>query len=185
MSSYRPRKKIYRLIYEGNNKTERTFFQHLFHRSSYMPIDQLPTSPETDPKSLFLFGQKEISRLHLSRSLGDRVFIVMDLDQRNDHKEYVRSHAKTNKLIVFVPSQPCIEAFFLLHFVMLKDLSASGDQIIAALKEYIQNYDKSLDVYPQLEGKNGLASSRLRTLSKPERIRGTILVPDLLDLLKK
>jgi hypothetical protein len=82
MSQYRPRKKIYRLIYEGNNKTERAFFQHLFHKSFYMPVDELPSAPKTDPQSLYQFGIDEIKRLGLSRQLGDRVFIVLDLDHR-------------------------------------------------------------------------------------------------------
>lgn len=67
MSQYRPRKKIYRLIFEGNNKTERTFFQHLFHKSSYVPVDVLPPSPKTDPKSLYQFALDEIMKLGLSR----------------------------------------------------------------------------------------------------------------------
>jgi hypothetical protein len=185
MSQYRPRKKIYRLIYEGNNKTERIFFQHLFHKSSYVPVDALPLSPKTDPKSLYQFGIDEIKRLGLSRQLGDRVFIVMDLDHRIDHKKYVSSHAQTNKLIVFVPSQPCIEAFFLLHFVELKNFDMTGDEVIAALKEHIQNYDKSLDVFSRLDGQNEIACARLRKLAKQFRIRGTITIPDLIDLLKK
>lgn len=185
MSEYRKRKKIYRLIYEGNNKTERTFFQHLFHKSSYTPKDELPQEPKTDPKSLFEIGQIEIQRLHLSRALGDRVFIVVDLDHRMDHEKYVIAHAKKNKLIVFIPSQPCIEVFFLLHYVSLNDLKASGDEIIASLKTYIPNYNKALDVFPLLEGHNEIASKRLRALSRKSKIKGTITVADLIDLLKK
>jgi hypothetical protein len=157
MSKYRKRRKIYRLIYEGNNKTERTFFQHLFHKSSYMPVDELPSEAKTDPKSLFELGQSEVRRLHLSRALGDRVFIVMDLDHRVDHEKFVMAHAQKDKLITFVPSQPCIEVFFLLHFTDLVDLSSSGDETISLLKTYIQNYSKSLDVFSRLEGQNELA----------------------------
>lgn len=109
----------------------------------------------------------------------------MDLDHRPDHKKYVCTHAQTNKLIVFVPSQPCFEVFFLLHFVELKTLDATGDETIAALKEHIQNYDKSLDVFSGLDGANEIASARLRALTKKSRMRGTITVPDLIDLLKK
>jgi hypothetical protein len=90
-----------------------------------------------------------------------------------------------NKLIVFVPSQPCFEAFFLLHFVELMDLDLTGDETIVALKEHIQNDDKSLDVFPRLDGTNEIASARLRALMKPCRIRGTITIPDLIELLKK
>ena len=61
----------------------------------------------------------------------------------------------------------------------------TGDEVIAALKEHIQNYDKSLDVFSRLDGQNEVASVRLRKLAKQFRIRGTITIPDLIDLLKK
>jgi hypothetical protein len=186
MTAYRSRKKIYRLIFEGNNKTERIFFQHLVRpNSSYHLIDQIPENPRTDPKSLFEFGLDEIEKHHMTRSLGDRVFVIMDLDHRPDHQRFVRENALRNRLIVFVPSQPCVEAFFLLHFQDLNDLSKTGDEVLTELKKYIQNYNKSLDVFSQLEGRNDLATKRLRKLDKKEKIKGTLNIPDLIDLLKK
>jgi hypothetical protein len=186
MSGYRPRKKIYRFIYEGNNKTERQFFQHLFsHHSSYVPIDTLPPHPTTDPVSLFQFAEAEVSRLQLQKDLGDRVFIVLDLDHRGDHWRDVARYAQRNKRIVFVPSEPCFEFFFLLHFEDLTDWSLSGDETLARLKKYLQNYDKSMDVFPYLGGSNDIAEKRLRRLWKTHQIKGTLTLADLLDLLTR
>jgi hypothetical protein len=186
MSQYRKRRKIYRLIYEGNNKTERTFFQHYFGNcSSYNPIDKILPNEKTDPQSLFDLAESEIRRLHLSQSLGDKVFIVLDLDHRPDHFAFVKKHALDNRLVIFVPSQPCIEVFFLLHFVELESLNLKGDEVIAILKRHIQNYDKSVDVFNCLESHDKEATVRLRTLSKNGRIKGTMTVADLIDLLKK
>lgn len=187
MRAYRKRKKLFYFLLEGRNKTERIFFQHFAsHDASFIPFFEAPDPPITDPHSLFEAAKKVIEKHQLEWSLQDRVFIVLDLDHRKDHLDFVKRHAQDNRLIVFVPSQPCIEMYFLLHFSKaVKNFDAKGDEVISELTRFVPDYQKSSDIYSRLESREKVAKKRLRELSRPSQIKGTLNVADLVDLLER
>lgn len=183
---YRPRKRFYVLVYEGkNNKTEKSYFQHFNFNDDFVIKDDLRELEGTDPATLYAFAERQIHVYDLDYALGDRVFIVSDIDHRLDHVSYIKEHAKTNKMITWVTSFPCFEQWIIMHFEE-PDSSLTGDEVIKRLKEqYISNYDKNVDVFHQIEGKRAKAKQRCSKYRSKNNIKGTISVGELVSLLEK
>jgi len=86
----------------------------------------------------------------------DRVYCVLDLDticnQSNDYRLYKSKKAKAVKKskgkIIFIESMPCIEIWFLMHFV---DYSTKEyldyNSIKVPLKKFIPDYDKTVKFF--------------------------------------
>jgi hypothetical protein len=183
---YRARRRLYVLVYEGkNNKTEKIYFQHYNVGEDFVIKDDLSELKGTDPASLYAYAESQISAYNLESSLGDHVFIVSDIDHRQDHVSFIKKHAKTNKMITWVASFPCFEQWILMHFED-PDFSLTGDEVIKRLRlNYITNYDKNRDVYPPIESKRTEAKERCSEYHSKHRIPGTISVGELVSLLEK
>lgn len=81
----------------------------------------------------------------------DLVFCVLDLDRiltnptEKKGYELEKSKTKSNKGIEFIETMPCIELWFLLHFLdkYSSKTFLNYKQVVAPLKKYISNFDKS------------------------------------------
>jgi len=78
----------------------------------------------------------------------DRVFCIFDLDEisrnkviREQYKELKRENNKGK--MVFIENNPSMEFWFLLHYTFTSRHFDSTDQLIAALKKHINDYEKS------------------------------------------
>lgn len=129
----------------GEGETEWYYFTNMrqFERFSFKVAPDLPK--HSDYKSIIKTARKK-------RDEGyDLVFCVLDLDRiinnETEKKGYITEKAKTNlnKGIEFIETMPCIELWFLLHF--LKTYSSkvylNYSQVSIPLKRYIPNYEKT------------------------------------------
>lgn len=73
------RKPIIVLICEGRNQTETKYFNHFNKRENPYNLRILP-SEATDPKNMAKKARETIDDLQLDKSLGDRIFCLVDLD---------------------------------------------------------------------------------------------------------
>ncbi len=145
----------------GEGETEWFYFSNMrqCERFSFKVAPDLPK--HSDYKSIIKTARKK-------RDEGyDLVFCVLDLDRiiRNetDKKGYQSEKEKTkvNKGIEFIETMPCIELWFLLHF--LKNYSSKiyidYNQVSIPLKAHIPNYEKttkflkSIKLYEYLNSK--------------------------------
>ncbi len=92
----------------------------------------------------------------VSRELSDKstpppelVFIVLDMDTIYDQRkinEYLKTKEELLKrwkdVIFFIESRPCIEFWFLLHFVFKDRIYSNCKELINDLKKYMVDYSK-------------------------------------------
>lgn len=129
----------------GEGETEWFYFSNMrqFERFTFKVAPDLPK--HSDYKSIIKTARKK-------RDEGyDLVFCVLDLDRiitnRTEKKGYVIEKAKTkaNKGIEFIETMPCIELWFLLHF--LENYSSKVylcyNQVSVPLRRHIPNYEKT------------------------------------------
>jgi hypothetical protein len=145
----------------GEGETEWFYFSNMrqVERFSFKVAPDLPK--HSDYKSIIKTARKK-------RDEGyDVVFCVLDLDRiitnDTDKNGYLAEKAKTkaNKGIEFIETMPCIELWFLLHF--LENYSSKVyldyNQVSIPLKRHIPNYEKtakflkSINLYEYLSDK--------------------------------
>jgi hypothetical protein len=135
----------YRVAIVGEGITEWHYFTNMRHaeRFSFKVEPELPN--HSDYKSV-------INTARRKRDEGyDLVFCVLDLDRilanPTEKKGYYSEKAKKirNTGIEFIETMPCIELWFLLHFI--KKFSAKTylnyEQLSKVLKQHITRYEKT------------------------------------------
>lgn len=142
----------------GEGETEWFYFSSMrqHERFTFKVAPDLPK--HSDYKSIIKAARKK-------RDEGyDLVFCVLDLDRiitnPTEQKGYCKEKAKikANKGIEFIETMPCIELWFLLHFLQNYSSRVYLDynQVSVPLKRHIPNYEKtakflkSIDLYEYL-----------------------------------
>lgn len=149
----RPRKLNRNIIIavEGSkNKTEKTYFRNFNNKNGN--IISFANGGETDPVKMVKSLAKEIERRGIDLNAGDKAYCVFDTDtDQRKNRQILEARRIANDLgIEIITSNPCIEYWFLLHFVNTNAIMDS-DGVITKLKRYIPNYEKNMDVYAFLE----------------------------------
>lgn len=158
----RPRKLNRNIIIavEGlKNKTEKAYFRNFNNKNGN--IISFANGGETDPVKMVRSLAKEIERRGIDLNAGDKAYCVFDTDtDQSKNRQILEARRIANDLgIEIITSNPCIEYWFLLHFVNSNALMDSDD-VITKLKRYIPNYEKSMDVYSSLEATQNTAINR-------------------------
>lgn len=147
------RRPIYYFFSEGKkNQTERLYFRNFNHSLNYSI--RFVNSNETDPEGLLSFAKKYLKRnAELSDRIGDRVFILCDIDNEEKRQKIVSSglvdRAKKSKM-TFVFSNPCFEIWFLNHFTFTRKEYTSL-QLLNDLKKYLKEYEKNVNYFDELQ----------------------------------
>lgn len=142
----------------GEGETEWFYFTSM-RQSEKFNFKVAPDLPKhSDYKTIIKTARKK-------RDEGyDLVFCVLDLDRiltnKTEKKGYELEKSKTNsnKGIEFIETMPCIELWFLLHFLdnYSSKIYLDYKQVVKPLKKYIYNYDKtsiffkSINIYDYL-----------------------------------
>lgn len=136
----------------GEGETEWFYFSNMrqYERFTFKVAPDLPK--HSDFKSIIKTARKK-------RDEGyDLVFCVLDLDRiitnDTDKKGYLveKAKSKANKGIEFIETMPCIELWFLLHF--LENYSSKVyldyNQVSVPLKQHIPNYEKTTKFFKSI-----------------------------------
>lgn len=129
----------------GEGETEWFYFSNMRQHEKF-GFKVVPGFPKhSDYKSIIQTARNKIDEGY------DLVFCVLDLDRiitnATEEKGYniEKSKSKANKGIEFIETMPCIELWFLLHF--LKNYSSKVyldyNQVSMPLKNYIPGYEKT------------------------------------------
>lgn len=145
----RTRKQIVLLSVEGQNKTEKNYFNGFNNETTKVVFT---SGNETDPVKLSKRLLQEYKNNQLDDGLGDLAFCVVDGDVSKKQEVEIRKAdtivKKKGKVIV---SNPCIEVWFLFHFTDSTRQYKSSQEAVNRLKEYIPDYEKNMkEIYNQL-----------------------------------
>ena len=159
-------KKILLVSVEGNrnNKTENLYLEHF--KGESLEIRFVPGN-ETDPKSLMqrlleTVGEKELDK-------GDMAVCLVDSDFDSARNSAIRAAEemiprKDGVLVYLIVSAPSFEMWYLCHFAYSTRQYQNSGELMRELSRYIPEYEKSEDVYRNLNGKEEIAIQNARKL---------------------
>ncbi len=171
----RKSKRVILVSYEGNNKTERNYFD------SFKGIEKDYTikvvfGNETDPVHLVNQTIKKKNDLGLDLETDDRAFCIFDTDidpRKNIQiKEAIEIAHKNN--IRIITSSPCFEIWFLLHYEYTT-ATMNNDDVIKRLKTHYFNYSKNCNIYPFIVDKTKEAYKNAKKLEKYQKDNNRII----------
>ena len=165
-------KRVILLAYEGENKTERYYFENFKGADKNYVIKIVPGN-ETDPVNLVKQTIQKAKELELDLKGEDRAFCVFDTDvdpQKNLQILSAVALANSKKITV-ITSSPCIETWFLIHFEYTTSVMTSED-VIRKLKHHYPSYKKNCNIYPILEDKISIACNRAKQLETYQKSNG-------------
>lgn len=160
---------------EGNNKTEKTYFNNFENRQNNYSISYTKGN-NTDPLKLVKMLVKEINELELNLCEDDRAYLVFDTDMDINKNKMINDAlrlARDNniKVITFTPS---IELWFLLHYEYTTSCM-NNDEVIKKLRKYYPKYEKNVNIYPEIVSLINIAIDRAKKLEKYQLDNGKII----------
>ena len=155
-SGYKRRKSVIGIVPEGKNVTETLYFASFKSASSDLIIKIFKTGGNTDVQSMVNTAKHEWDNNRLNSSLGDKIFVVLDLDCSEEKASKLRNIVpKVPNWLNFTISNPCFEIWYLLHFEYSTKPYQDNKGILKDLKKYIPVYEKNKDVtgllFPSLD----------------------------------
>lgn len=146
----RKRRPIIYIICEGK-ETETLYFKHF--RSRNCLVDIIPISSKYKAaEHLVKHAKSLISQADYYPKDGDQLWCVFDCDDNKDQElhsatEYAKKHGYQ-----IAYSNPSFEYWYLLHFEKRTGYLRDCDTVINILKSrgYLENYEKSVDVFAEL-----------------------------------
>jgi hypothetical protein len=100
----------------------------------------------TDVIEVLQAMEKAWKKNELSEKDGDKAYIVLDIDCKPEKIQLVKELQKKSKNIRFIVSNPCIEVWFILHFIYTTHQYKDSKEPKKELTKYIPGYDESMDV---------------------------------------
>ncbi len=160
--SKKPLKKSIAIIGEG--LTEWMYFDHIRKNRRYS-FSLKPDLPKHSSYT-YIFAKAE----ELCSKGFDIAFCVLDIDvilHENSLQEFRKACRKLSKRIVPITSNPCIEIWFLMHFLKNPQMRIyeSYEALKKVLRIHLENYDKteeyltSSGIFDKLEENNGLKTA--------------------------
>lgn len=142
---YKPRKtngskKIVFLRLEGRNKTEEKYLKALFSSTQYKV--HVCSGNETDLPNMYRQLLETFDKLGTQGR--DLAFCLFDIDADvQKAKAYETIKVAKKDYITLVPSNPCVEVFFLMHFKYSTKPFRNSDEAIAEFQKIVSDYEKS------------------------------------------
>lgn len=162
----RKQKPVMLITAEGKNKTEQKYFTSFQSQRGKYSIKFIKTSNETDPEGM----QKSLDAYwrnnDLSEKNGDKAYIVLDLDCDARKAKKIEELKRKSSNIQFAVSNPCIEVWFLLHFVYSTHQFLDSKEPKRELRKFIEGYEESMDVSEILRPSLTVAMERAERLEK-------------------
>lgn len=154
---------------EGNNKTEKIYFNNFEDSKKNFDISYARGN-NTDPLKLVQMLIKEIKDNDLDLLDDDMAFCIFDTDiDPNKNKVIDNAIKLANKNnIIIITSSPCIELWFLLHYEY-STASMSNDEVIKKLKNYYPKYKKNINIYLDIKDKMDIAIKNAKKLERYQK----------------
>lgn len=155
--------------FEGKNKTEEIYFRNFQKRTNPYNL-KFAYGNDTDPvsmvKSLISYMKKE----DISTENDDKIYCVFDADidiKKQKRIDEAKKLALENGIEVII-SIPSFELWYRLHYSYTSRVYASNKELIDDLRNFIPNYEKSIDVYDDIKEKTRDAIDNSKKLEKEQ-----------------
>ena len=154
----RKRKPVVLLIAEGQNKTEKLYFQHF--------------SAKTAPPGMLDTLKRECLKDDVSAG-DDIAGIILDLDCNESRTKQVYDllQVEENCQYKVFASNPCFEVWFVAHFHELRGTYSGSGQVLEDLKRQLPDYDKGRDCYRKLKDHTQEAIERCKAKERQHKDR--------------
>ena len=149
-SKKRTRKPVLVVAAEGKNVTELQYIMSFQNQHGKYVIHPHRTGHDTDPSGLLKSIEKYWNDNQLSKDLGDKAYILLDIDCKEDRLDQIKEKMRGAKFAEFILSNPCFEIWFLLHYDYTAHVFKDGNEVIQQLRRFIPDYEKSLDISEEL-----------------------------------
>jgi len=162
----RKRKRFVLIAVEGNNKTETNYFKG-FNSGDVKIL--FANGNQTDPINIAKNLVEGYADYGLDAGLGDYAFCVVDGDLSRERADQICKAEKIVKDIngEVIVSNPCVEVWFLCHYVDSTRQYTSSLDVIKRLQEFIPTYKKNMSGIKEfLEDKNEKAIINARHLDE-------------------
>lgn len=141
----RKRKPLIYIVCEGQNQTERKYFNHFKDR--YAPYNLfVENGGSTDILSMAKKANAIFADKQLDAALGDKVYCLVDWDLDNDKYDKYVEAKKRYKNIELIPSNPCFEIWLMFYFTKNPRVLRSSQKVKDEMAKYIAGYTESMDV---------------------------------------
>ena len=162
----RKRKPVVLLIAEGQNKTEKLYFQHFSTPESKYAV-KVVSRGETDPQGMLDSLQRECMENDVSAK-DDIAGIILDLDCNEERAKQLRELLSQEEYAHYkaFASNPCFEVWFVAHFHELRGTYSGSSQVLEDLKRQLPDYDKGRDCYRKLKDHTQEAIERCKAKEK-------------------
>ncbi|HLW10002.1 MAG TPA: RloB family protein [Fermentimonas sp.] len=172
---------VFRIYCIGD--TEKNYFDSLcFDRYRSISIPVKPTLPKhQDYRKVLDLVKEELKDKSTPNPQG--IFIVLDMDtihQKGNYRDYtVRKEGilkNWGNTVCFIESRPCIEFWFLLHYIYADKLFERCSEVLTELKKHLSDYSKSNvyteKIYERIKDKLETAITNSKQIAAKERIEG-------------
>ena len=165
----RKSKRVILVAYEGENKTEKNYFDNFSGRDKNYIIKSVPGN-ETDPINLVKQTIKKINDLSLDLSMDDKAFCIFDTDIKKDKNTQIEMAIKISRENNIIPivSAPRVELWFLLHYEYTT-ATINSNEVIEKLKRHYPKYKKNCNIYPDIKDKINKAIDNSKKLEKYQK----------------
>ena len=159
------------LIAEGQNKTEKLYFQHFSTPESKYAV-KVVSRGETDPQGMLDTLKRECLKDDVSAG-DDIAGIILDLDCNESRTKQVYDllQVEENCQYKVFASNPCFEVWFVAHFHELRGTYSGSGQVLEDLKRQLPDYDKGRDCYRKLKDHTQEAIERCKAKEKQHKDR--------------
>ena len=167
----RKRKPVVLLIAEGQNKTEKLYFQHFSTPESKYAV-KVVSRGETDPQGMLDSLQRECMENDVSAK-DDIAGIILDLDCNEERAKQLRELLSQEEYAHYkaFASNPCFEVWFVAHFHELRGTYSGSSQVLEDLKRQLPDYDKGRDCYRKLKDHTQEAIERCKAKERQYKDR--------------
>ena len=151
---------------EGKNKTEKTYFSNFEDAKKSYNVTYVRGN-NTNPLRLVMMLIKEIDELKLDLEDDDVAYCIFDTDVNLNKNKIIKKAVQLAKKynIKIITSSPCIELWFLLHYDYTT-ANMDNKEVIKRLKRYYPEYEKNINIYPNIIEEMNLAINRAKKLEK-------------------
>ena len=167
----RKRKPVVLLIAEGQNKTEKLYFQHFSTPESKYAV-KVVSRGETGPQGMLDSLQRECMENDVSAK-DDIAGIILDLDCNEERAKQLRELLSQEEYAHYkaFASNPCFEVWFVAHFHELRGTYSGSSQVLEDLKRQLPDYDKGRDCYRKLKDHTQEAIERCKAKERQYKDR--------------
>lgn len=159
----RQRKSVVVIGCEGKNKTETIYFKNFSSRECKIKFS---TGIHTNPLGMANDLVEFIKNEDIKTEYGDKMYLLIDTDINQNKQEQIdKAKEICNKNnIELITSTPTFEYWYILHFCYTTKIYQSSEQVKNEMKNKIENYSESMNVYPIIKHKTDDAIKNAKKL---------------------